>query len=522
MQQDDNKKLPWTGERYVPEQKGNIQLEHLHRYAMACEFVKDKVVLDIACGEGYGSMLLSYKASYVIGVDISEEVIDFARAKYNRDNISFKTGKCDKIPLEDSSVDVVVSFETIEHHDQHEAMMREIKRILRPNGLLIISSPDKYAYSDLTGNKNQYHIKELYYEEFKNLLEKYFCNVVIYGQRILFGSGIFSEKQKSNFIIYDIKEIENETFEKARFNGMSHPVYSIAIASDSELPPAISSMMEQPLNESEAFNTLSNVQTLSEENNPYEYYQEVLHNIYISRSWRYTAPLRSLGRIVRRGLKIMHQVKDRKQQMIKRKMTTFPESALAHKYCIGEGLEIGGSAHNPFGLNTLNVDLTDSMDTVFKKEEIKNCGKALKVDIVANGDEIPLPDESQDFVVSSHVVEHFPNPIKALIEWDRLVKPGGIIFMIVPHKERTFDKKQDCTSLEHLIDDYRNNTTQPHIGSYGHDHCWTTQTFTELIDYMIRKLHMKWELVEVQDKDDKVGNGFTIVIRKIESQDSKA
>lgn len=197
----------------------------------------------------------------------------------------------------------------------------------------------------------------------------------------------------------------------------------------------------------------------------------------------------------------------------------FPESALAHKYCVGKGLEIGGSAHNPFGLNTLNVDFTDSMETKFKKEEIRLCGKALKVDIVASGDNIPLPDESQDFIVSSHVIEHFPNPIKALIEWDRLVKPGGIIFMIVPHKERTFDKGKEKTPLEHLIEDFKNNNTKPHAYPNGHDHCWVTESFVEMINYIIQELYMKWEIVEVQDVDDKVGNGFTVVIRKMGSRE---
>jgi len=203
-----------------------------------------------------------------------------------------------------------------------------------------------------------------------------------------------------------------------------------------------------------------------------------------------------------------------KEQSQLKPIFPFPESALAHKYCVGKGLEIGGSMQNSFGLNTLNVDYTDSMDTVFKKEEIRLCGKALKVDIVANGDDIPLPDESQDFVVSSHVIEHFPNPIKALIEWDRLVKPGGTIFMIVPHKERTFDKGKDCTPLEHLVEDFRNHNTQSHVDPNGHDHCWVTEGFMELINYMIKELHVKWELAEVQDVDDKVGDGFTVVIRK--------
>ncbi|HEC98228.1 MAG TPA: tetratricopeptide repeat protein [Nitrospirae bacterium] len=192
----------------------------------------------------------------------------------------------------------------------------------------------------------------------------------------------------------------------------------------------------------------------------------------------------------------------------------FPESSLAHKYCIGKGLEIGGSAHNPFGLDTLNLDMTDSMDTVFKKEEINLCGKALKVDIVVSGDDISLLDESQDFIISSHVLEHFSNPIKALIEWDRLIKTGGIIFMIVPHKERTFDKCRNRTPLQHLIEDYYSDNAKPHGDPNGHDHCWVTEDIVVLIDWMIDNLNVKWEIVEVSDVDDKVGNGFTIVIRK--------
>jgi radical SAM superfamily enzyme YgiQ (UPF0313 family)/SAM-dependent methyltransferase len=192
----------------------------------------------------------------------------------------------------------------------------------------------------------------------------------------------------------------------------------------------------------------------------------------------------------------------------------FPESALAHKYCVGKGLEIGGSAHNPFGLNTLNVDFTDSMETKFKKEEIRLCGKALKVDIVTNGDDIPLPDESQDFIVSSHIFEHLPNPIKALVEWDRLVRPGGVIFMIVPHKERTFDKDRPRTSLEHVVNDYLTNNTESHNDPNDHDHCWITEDVVNIVNWVIANIGVNWEIAKVLDVDDKVGNGFTLIIRK--------
>ncbi len=222
----------------------------------------------------------------------------------------------------------------------------------------------------------------------------------------------------------------------------------------------------------------------------------------------------------------LYEIIDEYEEKIKRLMSSpetekdpspehffFPESATAHKYCVGKGLEIGGSAHNPFGLNTLNVDYTGSLSTKYKKEELRICGKASKVDIVACGDDIALPDGSQDFVVSSHVFEHFPNPIKVLLEWDRLIRPGGIIYMIVPHKERTFDKNNDRTPLQHLIEDFINNNIESHGDPNEHDHYWITEDILELINWMNEKL-VKWEIVEVQDVDDKVGNGFTIVIRK--------
>src|SRR5574340_1459238 len=104
----------------------------------------------------------------------------------------------------------------------------------------------------------------------------------------------------------------------------------------------------------------------------------------------------------------------------------FPESKLAHKYLDNlKGIEIGGSAHNPFGLNTLNVDFTASMETIFKKHEIEVCGEVMPVDIVASGDNLPFRSESQDFIIASHALEHFPDPIKVLKKWYRVIKKNG-------------------------------------------------------------------------------------------------
>jgi lipopolysaccharide biosynthesis protein/SAM-dependent methyltransferase len=238
--------MEFTGERFVPEAKGNIELEHLHRYLQACQFASDKVVLDIASGEGYGSAMLAKKATKVIGVDISIEAINHARIRYKNGNLEFMVGSCADIPLPDKSVDLVVSFETIEHHDQHEKMMNEIKRVLRPNGILLISSPDKYHYSVEPKYSNPYHVKELYQHEFKELIGSHFKNVAYFGQRIIYGSGVFSESIPTSAISFFI---ENEAVRES--HGIIKPIYWIALASDVELPHLVSGFLEQPVTDSE-------------------------------------------------------------------------------------------------------------------------------------------------------------------------------------------------------------------------------------------------------------------------------
>lgn len=254
MPDEDQQTLLFTGERYLPGMEGNMQLEHLHRYAVAVEYVKDQVVLDIACGEGYGSAMLSGSAQRVIGVDLSEEAVRHARNTYQNDNIEFKVGSCTKIPLSDNSVDSVVSFETIEHHDRHEAMMAEIKRVLKPGGLVIISSPDKHTYSDVSDYKNPYHVKELYSKEFKDLLKTYFKKVAIYGQRIAYGSCVFPEENEGRMVTYNLNEMKlTSSVMKARSKGIKEPLYLIAVASDAALPKTIGSVLEQPVWEGELF-----------------------------------------------------------------------------------------------------------------------------------------------------------------------------------------------------------------------------------------------------------------------------
>ena len=187
---------------------------------------------------------------------------------------------------------------------------------------------------------------------------------------------------------------------------------------------------------------------------------------------------------------------------------------LAKKYCVGEGLEIGAAAHNTFsGVSAKNVDLGDKSWEFYKSEQIKLIGAYAPIDIKANGDNIPVPDSSQDFVLSSHVLEHFENPIKALVEWARVTRIGGVIFMIVPHKMRMFDRDRPRTKLTEIVKRWKDNI--PNDDHSKHFNCWITQDCVNLINWMNTNKLISWEIVEVEDCDSKAGNGFTIVCKKL-------
>ena len=186
--------LPFTGERFIPEEKGAIWYEHWHRYCAAFGAARGKHVLDAACGEGYGSSLLAAVAQSVIGIDHDGAAIRHALSRYaQRPNLRHVQGSCTALPLADSSVDLVVSFETIEHLAGQDAMLEEFRRVLTPAGALIISSPNKAIYSEETGYVNKFHVRELTRDEFGAMLSARFPQQTWYGQRVLAHSMLWRE-----------------------------------------------------------------------------------------------------------------------------------------------------------------------------------------------------------------------------------------------------------------------------------------------------------------------------------------
>jgi ubiquinone/menaquinone biosynthesis C-methylase UbiE/glycosyltransferase involved in cell wall biosynthesis len=245
--------MSFTGERYVPTMKGNIELEHRHRYLLARELSEGKVVLDLASGEGYGSAILAEAATKVVGVDLASEAVLHAQKKYRQQNLQFMVGSCIDVPLPDRTFDLVVCFETLEHHDQHDKMMSEIKRVLRPGGLLLISSPDKYQYSILPGYKNPYHFKELYYHEFQKLLRHHFKQTSFFGQRVVFGSAILGARSpKVVTYRYEDGGAKSDA-------GIVAPLFWLGLASDAALPKVACGLLEQSITNSEIVQSWRNV-----------------------------------------------------------------------------------------------------------------------------------------------------------------------------------------------------------------------------------------------------------------------
>jgi 2-polyprenyl-3-methyl-5-hydroxy-6-metoxy-1,4-benzoquinol methylase len=181
--------MNFTGERIVegitPQR---IWLDHLSRYEFAANKVNERIVLDIACGTGYGSkLLIDAGAKEVIGIDINRDTINYASDKYRNKGLQFHVGDITKIDYKNNYFDIITCFETIEHVKDSNKVLVELRRVLKPSGQIIISTPNRKLTSpgksiDEPPNNNHHEI-EYTTCEFIHMLKKIFRVLELFGQR---------------------------------------------------------------------------------------------------------------------------------------------------------------------------------------------------------------------------------------------------------------------------------------------------------------------------------------------------
>ena len=225
---------PFTGERLTASVHGQVEIEHYHRYLFSRGFCRERDVLDVASGEGYGAAQLAQVARHVVGIEYAGTTARNAAANFPRPNLFFVQGDARSLPLSEASFDVVTSFETIEHFDRQEDFVAEVRRVLRPEGCFIVSTPDREIYSPPDAPPNPFHVHEFDRQEFLDLLHRHFRYVSLVRQRPLLASSLVPEEPASiSPLIFERANEQTFSLDTA----LPKAPYLIAIAS--ELTPRL-------------------------------------------------------------------------------------------------------------------------------------------------------------------------------------------------------------------------------------------------------------------------------------------
>ncbi|MEG4806555.1 methyltransferase domain-containing protein [Microcoleus sp. F8-D3] len=203
---------------------------------------------------------------------------------------------------------------------------------------------------------------------------------------------------------------------------------------------------------------------------------------------------------------------------------------IASQYLKGEGIEVGplnAPLEVPPGVKVHYIDRMSVEELRKHYPELAEVNLA-EVDIIDDGETLSsIKDNSWDFVIANHMIEHCQNPIGALVNFLRVVKPEGIVYMGVPDKRHTFDRDRPLTSLDHLIRDYKEGPEwsrlvhyeeyvrlvdkfpEPRVGErvqhlldidYSiHFHVWTAETFPEFLEYCQKNLVLGFEVKLFQE-----------------------
>jgi SAM-dependent methyltransferase len=214
-----------SAERFDPVEMGGglMEAEHRARYWWATQWVAGKEVLDAGCGVGYGtSMLAEHGPARLVGVDISADAL----ARAPEDRLELVEADLRELPFEADSFDLVVCFEVIEHIEDHERVVDELRRVLRPDGALLISSPNRDVYAP----GNPHHVHEFLPDELRETLCRRFDHVDLHGQHVLLASAIVSDE--------GLGARQPRRFQAASIEALAPGMetYTLAVAGDAPSP----------------------------------------------------------------------------------------------------------------------------------------------------------------------------------------------------------------------------------------------------------------------------------------------
>ncbi|MEY4705461.1 MAG: hypothetical protein RL042_1666 [Nitrospirota bacterium] len=469
-----------------------------------------KKVLDAGCAKGFLVEALRDRGIEAFGVDLSEYAISEVRPDirpYCRVG-SLTEPFC-------AWYDLIVCIEVLEHMSEEEGRLAIANICKSTNDVLFSSSPDDFTEPTHVNVRPRSYWVERFFEEGFNV-DAAFDARAIAPHALRFRKA--EAKVSPIDTLLDVRDRLRQDLESLAQR------HDEAIKANVALNAALSAHLQ-----STGWRTLESIRRVRDRVAPPD----------TLRSKGYGVLRRGVKSVIDHGVRgalkkilvgAFHAIKNRnkskndlrKDAAVTQSPIIFQEHGLAHFLLDGlSGLEIGPAAHNPFGLKTRNVELIESRDFYASVQENIMGVTPPSVDIWASADSIPVPDQSEDFILSSHVIEHLPNVIAAFVEWDRIVKSGGYVFMIVPLPwALPADKDRELTPFEHFLGDYRQRLTiETHPvkgvpgGKMGHYHTFTADSLLQVVTWMGQCKLCDWELVAREDVDTKVGNGFTLAFK---------
>jgi SAM-dependent methyltransferase len=219
-----------AAERFVPgEGRGELmEAQHLARYWWVSGLAEGRRVLDAGCGVGYGSaMLAAAGAAGVVGMDIAADAV--AAAAEANPELEFVAGDVHALPFADASFDLVVCFEVIEHVTEQDAVIAELARVLAPEGVLAVSSPNRGVYPE----GNPHHLHEYTPDELEAALRPHFDHVELRRQHDWLASAVLDDEQVADERVADL----GIDVGKSLGLGPASETYTIAVAGRAPLPP---------------------------------------------------------------------------------------------------------------------------------------------------------------------------------------------------------------------------------------------------------------------------------------------